>query len=411
MTAFDTIGLLLALVGLFSYVNYRWLKWHATIGTMFIALLFSLAVVGMHYAGVKVTTYAETMLLHIDFDDVLLHGMLSFFLFAGALHLDLLVLKDVRWPVALLSVLGTVISTVLIGGAAFLLCQLIGVELPLLHAMIFGALISPTDPIAVLAMLKKSHAPKSLEMKIAGESLFNDGIAVVIFSSLMLWDQSGAVSFGAFVGAFFHQAIGGVIFGLASGWFVHYLLKDVEDLYVEILITLALVTGGYTLALSLGVSGPIAMVIAGMMVGRIRSNDVGVPSRIYLHHFWEVIDELLNAVLFVLIGLEVCILPLHLSTLAIGLLAVFVVLGARVVSIWLPIQILPSRANFCRRELALLTWGGLRGGLAVAMALSLAPSFPLRDDMVLITYVVVVFSVMVQGMTFNQLSSRLLCLK
>jgi len=408
VTLFDVIAVLLTLSALFSYINHRYIRLPATIGVMLIALLLSLALVLAGYLGVSLDQQAARLLGTIDFNQALLHGMLSFLLFAGALHVNLDDLASQKWVITLLATVGLLVSTFLIGTLAWYVFELLGLAIPFLYCLLFGALISPTDPIAVLGILKKAGVSKSLETKITGESLFNDGVAVVVFLVLL-----GIVQGGQNVGPmqvlqlFVQEAVGGAVLGLALGWGIYRLLARVDQYQVEVLLTLALVTGGYALADALHLSGPIAIVVAGLLIGnqgrRFAMSSTTVQ---HLDTFWELVDEVLNAVLFLLIGLELLVLTFTGDYLWAGLIMIPLILVARFVSVALPVMVLRRVRRFSPGVLGVLTWGGLRGGISVALALSLPPGEP-RQLILAVTYVVVVFSIVVQGLTIGALVKRI----
>lgn len=403
MNLLDIASLLVVLAALFSYINLRYLKLPTTIGLMVIALLMSLALIGLGKAGLEVEQLAHDLFAKIDFNQALLHGMLSFLLFAGALHVNINDLARQKWVIGSLATIGVVVSAIIVGGIIWLLSDSLGLRLPFIYCLLFGALISPTDPIAVLGILKSAKIQKTLETKITGESLFNDGIAVVVFIVLLrLASGGGEIGAGQIVVLFLLEVIGGVLFGLAIGGVTYRLLKSVNNYQTEVLITLALVMGGYAFADVIHVSGPIAIVVAGLLIGNHgRSLAMSQTTREHLDTFWELIDEVLNAVLFVLIGLEVLVLAFTREYLLAGLLAIPVVLAARFISVGLPICLLRRRRSFSPHVIKILTWGGLRGGISVALALSL-PAGPERDGIVAMTYVIVVFSIIVQGLTIGK---------
>jgi len=344
------------------------------------------------------------MLASIEFDETLLHGMLSFLLFAGALHVNLDDLSRQRGIIFILATFGVIGATFIIGILSWYSFGLVGLDVPFVYCLLFGALISPTDPIAVLGILKQSNAPKSLEAKITGESLFNDGVAVVIFLVLVRIATGGTdISPGELLLMFSQEAIGGILFGLGAGGITYWMLKSVDNYQVEVLLTLALVTGGYTLAEALHLSAPIAIVVAGLLIGNHgRLLAMSEKTREHLDTFWELVDEILNAVLFVLIGLEVLVLVFIQEYLLAGLLAIPIVLLARFVSVGIPIAIMRRFRDFSPKAIQVLTWGGLRGGISVALALSLSAG-EIRDSLVAVTYAVVVFSILVQGLTIGPL--------
>ena len=407
MHLLDIIALLITVTALFSFLNYRYLGLPTTIGVMLIGLVVSLSLVGLENLGVGVAFHAEALLSGIDFSTTLMNGMLSFLLFAGALHVDLNDLAVQKWPIATLATGGVVISTLIVGFLSRWLFVAVGLDLPLIYCLLFGALISPTDPIAVLALLRSAGVSKRLETKITGESLFNDGVGVVIFLLLLGIAAGGTqVTAGSVLALFATEALGGALYGVALGGVAYWMLKQVDNYQVEVLITLATVAGGYALAHSLHVSGPIAMVVAGLLIGNQgRRWAMSDTTREHLDTFWELIDEMLNTVLFVLIGLEILLISFKPSYLMAGGVAVVIVLFARLVSVGLPISIMKPFRDASPDAIKILTWGGLRGGISVALALSL-PLGAERDAIVTITYCVVVFSILVQGLTIGRLVAR-----
>lgn len=404
MSLFHILAILLTASAVFSYINHRFLKLPTTIGIMLVALAFSLLLNLLGPFGIDIENEVKTMLDSIDFDATLLHGMLSFLLFAGALHVDLSELSKQRGVIVTLATVGVVGATFIIGGLSWYAFGLAGLDIPFIYCLLFGALISPTDPIAVLGILKQSNVPKSLEAKIAGESLFNDGMAVVVFLVLARFAAGGIdVSAGDILLLFAQEAIGGVLFGLTAGAITYWMLKSVDNYQVEVLLTLALVTSGYALAEYLHLSAPVAIVCAGLLIGNHgRTLAMSDKTREHLDTFWELIDEVLNAVLFVLIGLEVLTLVYDQSYLLAGLFAIPIVLLARFITVGIPITVMRRFRNFSPRAIQILTWGGLRGGISVALALSL-PASDIRDALVVVTYVVVIFSILVQGLTIGPL--------
>ena len=400
MSIFQTVALLITLAAGFSYLNHRLIRLPTTIGLMLISLVFSLALICSDFIGLDLKAQASEVIGEIDFNQTLMHGMLSFLLFAGALHVNLADLAQRKWFIGTLATVGVVTSTFLIGGAMYVVLGWIGVPLPFMYCLVFGALISPTDPIAVMGLLKQAKAPKSLETKISGESLFNDGIGVVVFLVVKEMLEGGHGFDLAHVGLLLmEEAVGGIALGLFLGWITYWMLKSIDDYQVEVLLTLALVTGGYALANAIHTSGPLAIVAAGLLIGNQgRVFAMSDKTREHLDTFWELIDEILNAVLFVLIGLEIFVLTLSFKYLLAGLIAIPVVLLARFVSVGVPVRILGKRGEFSPHVVKILTWGGLRGGISVALALSLTENSE-RAVILTATYVVVVFSILVQGLT------------
>ena len=408
MGIFDLTTILMVLTALFSYINYRTLKLPTTIGVMGVSLVVSLGIAGMGAFGVSAPQqHAEHIVSHIDFNKTLLHGMLAFLLFAGALQLRIADLARQKWVILLLSTLGVIVSTFIVGGLTWFLLGALGVPGSFIHCLLFGALISPTDPVAVIAILKTSGVPKTLETVIAGESLFNDGIGVVVFMVILeLSAGGGEVTAGRVMLLFLQEAAGGVAFGLAIGFLAFQMLKRVDDYKLEVIITLALVMGGYALADRLHTSGPLAMVASGLLVGNHgRAFAMSDTTREHLDSFWELIDEILNAILFMLLGLEVQVMEFSWGYLAAGGVAVGIALLARWASASASVSILRPFRSFSPGVVSLLTWGGLRGGISVALALSLPP-WPGRDALLAMTYTVVVFSILVQGLTLGKLARR-----
>lgn len=407
MDLFSTLAALLTLAAVFAYVNHRFIGLPTTIGVMLIALVMSLALVGLGSLGLSTPDQAEALLRSINFSEALLQGMLSFLLFAGALHVNLNSLLDMKWTIGALATVGLLISMLLVGTMTWLVLGWLGVGLPFLYCLLFGALISPTDPIAVLGILKTAGAPKSLEMKIAGESLFNDGVAVVVFLVLVeIVVGVEEVTAGHVALLFAQEALGGAVLGLAAGYLSYAMIRRVDSYQVEVLITLALVTGSYALAMAFHLSGPIAVVVAGLLIGNQgRLLGMSDETRHHLDIFWELVDEVLNAVLFVLIGLEVLVLTFTGAYLLAALLLIPLVLLARFIAVGLPVSLLRPFQAFSPGAVRIMTWGGLRGGISVALALSL-PLGPERDVILAITYVLVVFSIVVQGLTIGKVVKK-----
>jgi len=404
MNILNTISILITLAALFSYVNYRYIKLPTSIGIMLVALIISACLIVAGKLGMEsLFIHAEAILRGIDFHQTLMSGMLSFLLFAGALHINLKDLAEQKWLVLSLATFGVVVSTFLVGGLTWLVLSAFGIHVSYIYCLLFGALISPTDPIAVMGILKQAGAPKSLEVKIAGESLFNDGIGVVIFTVLLGIAVGGAEPTASSIGILFLQeAIGGIIYGLLIGYIAFSMLRTVDNYQVEIMITLALVMGGYALAYALHLSGPIAMVVAGLLIGNHgRKHAMSDATQFRLDNFWELVDEILNAVLFVIIGLEVLVLSFKLEYILISLAIIPLVLGVRFISVAFPVKLLSRLRSFSPRVVEIMTWGGLRGGISIALALSL-PLGPEREIILALTYLVVAFSILVQGLTISQ---------
>ena len=409
MDLFAIVTALIVLSALFGYINVRFLKLPDTIGLMVTAILFTLLIIGFGYFDPDIPELAENFIRQIDFQRALMDVMLCFLLFAGALHTDFSQLRAQRWPILTFATLGVLTSTFLVGGLTYFLFDLLGMPVAFIHCLLFGALISPTDPIAVLGILKKAGAPRQLEAKIVGESLFNDGIGVVVFLTIfgIAQSQGGEIHPNEVAFLFVEEVGGGIGLGLVLGLIAWQLMKSIDDYEVEILITLAIVTGGYLLASRLHFSGPLAVVVAGLFIGndRFRTSTMSEITERYIDKFWEVLDVLLNAILFVLIGLEMIILSFDGQVLLAGVLAIPIVLVARYLALAGPIRLFQKRLAFAPKTDLIMTWGGLRGGISIALALSLSESME-RELLLTITYIVVIFSIIVQGLTVGKLVNR-----
>lgn len=410
---FDLAAAVVVLAAAFGCLNHRFLKLPHTIGLVVIGLAVSivLLVVDAAAPGFGIGTAVRDVMADIDFSNALLEGMLSFLLFAGALHVDLEALASRKWVIGLTATMGTLLSTALIGLGLWLVVGLLGIALPLMWCLVFGALIAPTDPVAVLGILKRTRVPKTLEAKIAGESLFNDGVGIVVFVILAGLavggvgedlDPLGVITY------FLVEAVGGVALGLALSYVAFRLLRSVDEHNLEVMITLALAMGTFALAHALHVSGPIATVCAGLLIGNVGTRfAMSERTREHTTDFWELIDEILNSALFLLIGFELVVISLAWPILAAGLIAVPLVLAARFVSVGLPVGMLKLfGAPFSRGAVHIMTWGGLRGGISVALALSLPPG-PEREIILTVCYVVVLFSILVQGLTMEKVVARI----
>ena len=404
MELFNIMAILITLSALFGYLNYRFIKLPTIIGLMLISMLMSIFLVVLGNFGLGIEQYWMPVIQSINFNKTLMVGMLSFLLFAGALQVDIGELLRQKWEVIVYATVGVFISTALVGALSYCILGWLGLKMQLIYCLLFGALISPTDPIAVLGMLRNAAAPKSLEVQIAGESLFNDGIGVVLFAVLLeMATEHHTTYIPDAISLFATETIGGAIFGLVIGWIAYRILKSIDNYQIEILVTLSLVTGGYALASAINISGPIAIVVAGLLIGNHgRKFAMSEVTRNNLAMFWELIDVILNSVLFVLMGLELLILQLSLTYVLAAVAAIFIVLLSRFVSIGTPMRLLAFRKKFSLSTLIIMTWGGLRGGIAVALALSLPVGYE-RNIIIAITYGVVVFSVLVQGLTFKSL--------
>lgn len=411
MNAFDTAAVLIAVAALSGYFNHRILKLPATTGTLAVALVSSFLLVAVDQVAPSwgLRTTVGDFLREIDFNEALMHGMLSFLLFAGALHIDLDDLFRNKWTIGTLATVGVLVSTAAVGWLMYVAFNLVGVEVPLVICLVFGALISPTDPIAVMGLLKELKAPRSLEAQIAGESLFNYGVAVVVFFALVsvaglhgVEVEAIRVTATGLTTFFLREVLGGAALGLALGYVGYHALKSLDEHSLELLITLALVMFTYSLSFWVHVSGPIAVVIEGLLIGNPgRRFAMSERTREHVDAFWQMLDEILNAVLFLLLGIEVFAVPAGVTPLLVGLAAVPVALLSRLVSVSVPIAAMSIRGRYLPGIVPVLTWSGLRGGISVAMVLSLPP-FPARDYLLAATYAVVVFSILVQGLTVRR---------
>ncbi|SFI26775.1 cation:proton antiporter [Halpernia frigidisoli] len=409
MQIYNYFTVIIILAAAFGYFNIRFLKLPRTIGVMIIALLTSLGIVLAASYFPELFVQTKKMILSVDFYTILMKIMLSFLLFAGSIHIKLKDIKSERAPIIAFSTIGVLISTVVVGGIMYYLLLAFKLDVPFINCLLFGALISPTDPIAVLGILKSANISKSLETKISGESLFNDGVAVVIFISIYEVSQVGLANMGISDIAllFLKEAGGGILLGTVLGGLGTYVLKTIDDYSVEVMVTLAMVMGGYLVADFLHVSGPLAMVVAGIFIGN-RGRDVGMSSitEEYIDKFWEMLDEILNAVLFLLIGLELLVIKFENIYILIGIIAIFVVLFARFVSVGIPFLLLKRKVKFEKNSFPILVWGGIRGGISVALALAL-PRHSSGDMFVAITYIIVLFSIIFQGLTIGGFAKRL----
>lgn len=392
----------------FTYLNYRVLKLPNAIGLMIVSLLFSLIILILGQFFPLFESIIELKINRIDFSELLLEGMLSFMLFAGAIHVNYEDLKTEKLSILLFSTASVIISTFVLGFAAFYVLKIFGIDVNILHALLFGALISPTDPICVLSILKSAGISKSLETKIAGESLFNDGVAVVIFLTILKLGLPGAeVNAMSIFSLFVKEAVGGILLGMFLGYAASKLMTQVKDYKIQVLITVAVVMGGYTVADLANLSGPLAMVVTGIITGNtVKKHSTENVNSEYLNKFWELIDEILNALLFVLIGLELLVIKTNNTILFISFIFIFIALIARYISVWLPSLIIRFREKITQKTLLILTWGGLRGGISIALALSIPPDSD-KDIWVTGTYVIVCFTILVQGLTIGRLSKKI----
>jgi monovalent cation:H+ antiporter, CPA1 family len=408
-SVFDVAAILITLAAALSWLNHKLLKLPSTVGLALMGAVASLLVLAIDWAtpNLLIGDAIRNFLAGIDFETALMQGMLSFLLFAGALHVDLADLRRHWLQVGVLSTIGVLVSTLIVGSGLYFVARLAGAELPFLWCLVFGALISPTDPVAVLGAMKNSATPRGLQATIAGESLFNDGVGVVVFSIILTAAVSGdGLSLPDAGSMFFIEAVGGAALGLVIGWVGYFAMKAIDDYPVELLITLAMVMGGYSLAQALHISGPVAMAVAGLLIGnRGVAYAMSDTTRDHVIKFWGLVDEVLNAVLFLLIGLEGMVLLGTPLFLIVGAAAVPLVLVARTLSVGAPLAFWRKSLPFAS-AMPVMVWGGLRGGISIALALSLPAEGP-KDMLVTATYVVVLFSVLIQGATIGKVISRI----
>ncbi|MCR6639915.1 MAG: sodium:proton antiporter [Sporocytophaga sp.] len=409
MELYYSFSVLIVLASLFAYINHKFIKLPSTIGIMLMAIIVSIII---RFAGGSIfpdtTKKLFTLISELDFTEVLMGAMLNFLLFAGAIHVNFVDLRKQKLPVLTFSTISVIISTFVIGFSLSYVIPFFGIKLPFLYCLLFGALISPTDPIAVLGILKKANVSKSLETKITGESLFNDGIAVVLFAVILQLTHTpeASISLGTISWLLAKEALGGLLLGVLLGYSASKAMKGIDDYIVSVLITLSVVMGGYLIAHAIHISGPLTMVAAGLIIGNYGKREaMSIVTKDYLTKFWELLDEILNAILFLFIGFELLLIPDFETYWLISVVAIVVVLFARFVSIWIPMLIVPFKPKLSKGSLIMLVWGGLRGGVSIALVLSVTdPDY--KELLLEMTYFVVVFSIVVQGLTVGKLSNK-----
>ncbi|MBU2926952.1 cation:proton antiporter [Winogradskyella psychrotolerans] len=410
MDYYSIATILIVLSAVFGYINEKFLKLPITIGLMVITIVFTVVLVGIAQFDDTLLIQEKEFIALIDFETVLLDIMLSFLLFAGALHTNFNQLKVQRWPIMAFATLGVLVSTFLVGIVMFYVLKTMDLNIDFIYCLLFGALISPTDPIAVLGILKKAGAPKKLETKIVGESLFNDGVGVVVFLTIfaIAAKPDAAIELADIATLFGQEVIGGIALGLLLGWITYRLMRSIDSYEIEVILTLATVMGGTMLAHQFHLSAPLAMVTAGLIVGNdtVRNSAMSETTELYVDKFWELVDVLLNTILFVMIGMEMLVLTLEGKFIYAGLVAIPLILLCRYVSLWLPIKFFEKRLDFVPKTNLIMTWGGLRGGISIALALSLTDVMH-RELFLVITYVVVVVSIVGQGLTVGPIIKRL----
>lgn len=410
LSPFDAAAILIVLAAALGYFNHRVLKLPSTVGLTVMGTLASLLIVGFDRL-VPSSTLAEqlgTFLNDVDFSTTLMEGMLSFLLFAGAMHVNWTNMHKGRWPILVFSTVGVILSTVIVGFAFHWVTIALGMTVPLLWCLVFGALISPTDPVSVMGVMKRAAMPDTLQATVAGESLFNDGIGVVVFTILIaLATGTETFTWSFAIGHFVQEAVGGAVLGLVVGWIGYKAMYTIDEYNIEAMISLAVVMGGYSLAMALHVSGPVAMAVAGLIIGNAGvAHAMSDTTRDYIIKFWALIDEILNAVLFLLIGLEVIALQFDNAYILAGLIAILIVLAARMISVGVPLLAMKKMIDMGPLAFPTLVWGGLRGGISVALALAL-PQGDIRSPLLVATYIVVIFAVVAQGGSIGKLIRNL----
>ncbi len=407
MSIYLTLTILIGISAAFAYINHRFIRMPFVIGLFFLSTVFSLLIIAtkqweiVHYEDIRDT------IEHTDISGFILNIMLGFLLFAGSLHTSWNDIKSQIKPITLFAVVGVIVSTVIIGGVLFWICNAFHVPVTLIHCLIFGALISPTDPIAVLGILTKANVSKKVESTIVGESLFNDGVGVVVFIALLEILREGDVNFGHFGLLFVQEAVGGGVFGLVLGIILHRLLRTIDNYEAEVLLTIAFVMGGYSLANYLHLSGALGMVIMGLFVGNYNQKEAMSDHTLeYVNKFWKLLDVILNAMLFIMIAFVLVVIEFKMSYLVIGGITVLIVLLSRAIVVFIPVWLMPRFTNLNKKEAGIVIWGGLRGGLSIALVLSL-PESEAKELLTIATYTCVVVSIMLQGLTIERFAKRL----
>jgi len=413
MELYYTFSVLIVLASFFAYLNLRFLKLPGTIGIMIIAMLVSVAIrlVGDQYFPETTQEFFQ-LIREFDFTEILMGAMLNFLLFAGALHINISDLREHKWPILTYASVSVVLSAFIIAGLFYTVAPMLSLEIPFIYCLLFGTLISPTDPIVVLGILKEAKVPKMIETKITGESLFNDGVAVVMFAVVlkMATDTSFDATFASVSKLFLLEAGGGILLGALLGFTASNVMKKINDYKVSVLITLSIVMGGFLIAKELHFSSPLAMVIAGLIIGNYgKKVAMSETTRDYLSKFWELIDEILNAILFLFIGFELLMLPDLQEQLLLGVIAIFICLLARTLAIFIPASTILRKNTYSKGSLTTMVWGGIRGGVSIALVMSIPNSVgDIKDILLEVTYIVVLFSIVVQGLTVGKVAKKVL---
>ncbi|OIR04999.1 Na(+)/H(+) antiporter NhaP [mine drainage metagenome] len=406
MNTYSALVILICISAIFAYINQRFFRLPFVIGLFLLSTILSLIILSLKLWGSLPHDQLIQFIETAKIDKIILNILLGFLLFAGALHTDWKQIKQQIKPIATFALVGVILSTIIIAGLFYFISHAMNMQIDFIYCLLFGALISPTDPIAVLGILTKANVPKKIETTIVGESLFNDGIGVVIFIALLETLNSGSSDFNLsrFAILFLQEAVGGILIGFVLGYALYLLLKSINHYETEILLTLAFVMGGFALANYLHFSGALAMVIMGLMVGNFNKNiAMSNITQEYLHKFWELVDVILNAVLFILIAFVLLVIHFNTSYIILGGISIFIVLLSRIIVVYLPKFAFPKSLNITNKEARILTWGGLRGGLSLALVLSL-PESETKNILLIATYFCVLFSIIIQGLTIEKLA-------
>lgn len=413
MELYYTFSVLIVLASIFAYLNLRFLKLPSTIGIMIIAILVSVGIrlIGNEYFP-DTTRDMYQLMQDFDFNEILMGAMLNFLLFAGALHINVYDLKEHKWPILTYASVSVVLSAFIISGILYVVAPYLGIHIPYIYCLLFGTLISPTDPIVVLGVLKEAKVPKMIETKITGESLFNDGVAVVMFAVVLkiATDHTFEADFASVSGLFLLEAGGGILLGALLGYTASLVMKKIDDYKLSVLITLSIVMGGFLIAKQLHFSSPLAMVIAGLIIGNYGKRvAMSETTQDYLNKFWELVDEIMNAILFLFIGFELLMLPDLEEQLLLGFVTIFICLIARALAIFLPASTILRKNTFTQGSLITMVWGGIRGGVSIALVMSIPNSAgEIKEILLEVTYIVVLFSIVVQGLTVGKVAKKVL---
>lgn len=409
MNNYELLIIIMCLSAGFSYINQKYIKMPFVIGLFFLSTLLSLFILSEKYWAYDQFTEIKKLLDNVDFSKYILDIMLGYLLFAGSLHVKWAEIKKQKKTIAIFAIGGVIASTFMIGSLFYGVSGLLGLNVDYIYCLLFGSLISPTDPIAVLGILTKAKVPKKIETTIVGESLFNDGIGVVVFIALLEVLNSGGNDFSLshFGLLFLQESVGGILFGLGIGYILHKLMTSIDHYETEVILTLAFVMLGYQACILLHISGPLAMVIMGLFVGNYKQEKaMSTVTMDYINKFWELIDVMLNAILFILIGFVLVVIDIKTTYVILGFSAILIVLLARWIVVFVPKFLLPKIIDFNNKEASLIVWGGLRGGLSIALVMSL-PAGESRQILIVVTYICVVFSILIQGLTIERVAKRI----